>query len=56
MSDDDLDGCDLDFTEDPVSDEDLPYLALFADALDPNTETTIAQAEADWAELFGRSS
>lgn len=25
---DHLDGCDLDFTEDPVSDEDLPYLVL----------------------------
>lgn len=25
-----LDGCDVDLAEDPTSDEDLPYLVLFA--------------------------
>ena len=28
--DDLLDGCDIDFAEDPTSDEDLPYEVLFA--------------------------
>ena len=42
MTDDDsdlLDGCDLDFTIDPTSDEDLPWVVLFATAeVEPDEE------------------
>jgi hypothetical protein len=51
--DDTIDGCDLDYAEDPTSDEDLPYVALFAEALDPATPKTVEEAESEWRELFG---
>lgn len=48
-----LDGCDLDFTADPTSDDDLDFVVVFAEALDPNSDKTVAEAEAEWRELFG---
>lgn len=50
---DQLDGCDIDFKEEPqVSDEDLKVYPLFAEALDPNTDITVEQVKAEWEELF----
>lgn len=45
MLDDFLDGCDLDFTEDTVDDEEAELLALF-----PDGQADEAKAEA-WREL-----
>jgi hypothetical protein len=33
IDDDDVDGCEIDFTEDPTPDDDLDYVVLFADVL-----------------------
>lgn len=57
VEDDDLlDGCDVDFTEDELDPEEQDLFVLFADALDPNTESTIKQREAEWKELFDEGS
>jgi len=42
---DDLDGCELDFTEDPDDEETAELRPLFPDG-DPSTE-------GEWRELFG---
>lgn len=47
-----VDGCDIDFTEDPTSDEDVALFPLFADALDPATPKTVDEARAEWEALF----
>jgi hypothetical protein len=53
-SDDDLlDGCELDFTEDPTDDMTVELMPLFADALDPDTPKTVEEAKGEWEELFG---
>ncbi len=54
MIDDDdlLDGCDVDFTEEELPEEESDLFVLFADALDPNTPSTIEQRETEWKELF----
>ena len=48
-----LDGCDLDFTEDPTPDEESDLFVLFAEALDPNNPKTVAEAKAEWREVLG---
>lgn len=45
MEDDELDGCDIDYAEHAISDEDVDLVVLFPDG-DP------AKA-AEWKELFG---
>lgn len=40
-----LDGCDVDFTEDPVDDETVALLPLF-----PNSDPALGET---WKELFG---
>lgn len=57
MTEDDdlLDGCDVDFTEDELAHEEQDLFVLFADALDPNTESTVKQRETEWKELFNES-
>lgn len=55
MSDQDdefLDGCDADFTEDALPDDEAELFVLFAEALDPNTDKTVEEARAEWQELF----
>lgn len=50
MNDDDLDGCDLDFTEDPDDDETAELRALFPLGVDtPN----VAAKAAAWREVLG---
>jgi hypothetical protein len=46
--DDQLDGCDLDFAEDPTSDDAVELYPLFARALDPNDPKTVADVEREW--------
>lgn len=50
--DDFLDGCELDFTEQPTPDDEAALFALFAEALDATTPKTLGEAEADWKGLF----
>ena len=56
---DDLDGCD--FTVEPgdvLPDAEADLFVLFADALDPDTPTTVEQRAAEWealAQLRGAS-
>lgn len=50
-----LDGCDIDLTLDPVPDEEVELFALFAEALDPDTDKTVEEAKAEWQELFGEA-
>lgn len=52
MDDDLLDGCELDFTEDALPEDEAELFVLFAEALDPNTSKTVDEARADWEELF----
>ena len=47
--DDELDGCEVDFTVAPTSDEDLAAVVLFA-GVDPNDVPLIAER---YRELFG---
>jgi len=54
--DDLLDGCDLDFTEDPTPDDESDLFVLFAEALDPATPKTLQEAEVEWKGVFGASS
>jgi hypothetical protein len=39
--------------EAPLSEEEQALFPLFADALDPDTSTTVGQRAAEWRELFG---
>jgi hypothetical protein len=48
MDPDDLDGCDLDFDENPTPDDAVELYPLFARALDPNDPKTIADVEREW--------
>lgn len=49
---DDLDHGDL-VGATPLTEQEQELFPLFADALDPNTDTTVEQREAEWRELFG---
>ncbi len=50
MKDDDfLDGCSLDFTENPTADEDAPYVALFAGVPREDVEAVAAE----YRKVFG---
>jgi hypothetical protein len=53
IEDDYLDGCELDFTGDPLLDSESDLYVLFAEALDPNTTQTVEGAQADWEVVFG---
>lgn len=53
LDDDLIDGCDIDFTEDPLPDEEVDLFVLFAEALDPNTSSTVEERKAEWEALFG---
>lgn len=49
IEDDELDGCDIDFTEcEQADDETVELMPLFADALDPDTPSTIEEAAEFW--------
>lgn len=48
MPDDDLDGCDADFAEDALDDEETELFPLFAEALDPNSPVTVEDVEREW--------
>ena len=49
MDDDTIDGCELDFTEDEqADDETVELMPLFADALDPDTPSTVEEAAKFW--------
>ncbi len=50
MDDDLLDGCDLDFTDAPTSDDDLDGVVLFADVSDD--PAAIEERRAEWQELL----
>lgn len=52
LDDDLLDGCDVDFTADPLAEEESDLFVLFAEALDPATDKTIEQARAEWDVLL----
>ena len=49
-----FDGCDLDFTVDPVDDADLDALVLFAD-VDTDDPDELAERIAAYEELFNGS-
>ena len=56
-----LDGCDLDFTENPVTDEELPYVVLFASVDESHRgfwgriehAHDVRQLAEEWRDLFG---
>jgi hypothetical protein len=48
----DLDGCDLDFTQDPTPDDELDALVLFAD-VDTSDPDAVAARAREWGELRG---
>ena len=51
IDDDDLlSGCDLDLSEESTTNEEVTYLPLFAEALDPNSNVTIEDVAAAWGE------
>ena len=50
--DDLLDGCELDFTEDPTPDEHVPYAVLFA-GIDKRDRSAIEARARIWRALFG---
>ena len=52
IADDLADGCDLDFTLEPVADDDADMFVLFAEALDPRSPKTVEQAAAEWRAEF----
>ena len=52
MSDNFLDGCDLDFTDDELPDNETDLFVLFAEALDLTSSKTIEEAKTEWNELF----
>ncbi len=43
-----LDGCSLDFTEDPIPDGEVDLFVLFAEALDPTSDVTVEDVEREW--------
>ena len=47
-----LDGCELDFTENPTADEDITNLALFAST---SSEEEAEERAKEWKELFDGS-
>lgn len=47
-----LDGCDLDFTEDELTEEEQELYPLFAEAFDPESPETVESLEAAWQELL----
>lgn len=51
MAGDLLDGCSLDFTEDPTDDETVELMPLFARALDPDDPATVEEVAAEWHAL-----
>lgn len=48
----DQDGCDADLAADPLADEEVDLYVLFADALDPSTQSSVAEREREWGELL----
>lgn len=51
IDDDDLlSGCDLDLSEESTTNEEVTYLPLFAEALDPNSNVTIEDVAEAWGE------
>lgn len=49
IDDDALDGCSLDFKEEEqTADDAVEVMPLFADALDPNTPSTLEEAVEFW--------
>lgn len=44
----DADGCDIDFAEHAIPDEDQEVYPLFAEALDPNSPVTVEDVEREW--------
>lgn len=48
MTDDELDGCDLDFTRLPVPDDESDLFVIFAEALDPLNPKTVDDVKAEW--------
>lgn len=50
--DDTLDGCAIDFAEDPTPNDELDAVVLFAD-VDPDDPAAVAAREAEWREIFG---
>ena len=49
---DDVDGCDVDMTADPLPDDHAELYALFAEGLDDENPKSVEQAKAEWEELF----
>lgn len=47
-----MDACDIDMTEDPVADEDIDALVLFADC---ETGDEVQQRQQEWQDLFNGS-
>jgi len=43
-----LDGCELDFAEDPTTNVEVELYPLFARALDPNDDKTVEDVEREW--------
>jgi hypothetical protein len=54
--DDFLDGCSLDFTEEPTPDDEVELTALFAEAINPNNPKTVEEQRDEWEALFGHQS
>lgn len=52
MDDEYLDYCEGGLAENPTPDDELDYIVLFADALDPNTPSIVEEKAAEWKELF----
>jgi len=58
---DDLDGCELDMATDPTTDDDLPYVVLFASVDESHRglwgrrehRHDIEQLADEWRDLFG---
>lgn len=48
MDDDELDGCELDFSENPTPDDEVDYVVLFAGV----PEDEIEKVAAEYKELF----
>jgi hypothetical protein len=48
----DLDGCDLDFTENPTPDDEIDALVLFAD-VDTSDPDAVARRAQEWSDLRG---
>jgi hypothetical protein len=49
MPDDvELDGCDIDFAEEALTEEEQELFPLFAEALDPDSPVTVEDVEREW--------